>query len=77
MKTETELNENILKITAFIKDKFPELLKFTGEMPVKMTYKDNEDPGLKSLEEYYNSLQALVKNYSLNHEGFNTVTDAT
>jgi hypothetical protein len=77
MKTETELNENILKITAFIKEKFPELLTFIGEMPVKMTYKDNEEPGLKSLEEYYNSLQALVKKYSLNHEGFDPVTNVT
>lgn len=65
MKTETELNEEILKITALIKEKFPELVKFIGEMPLKGSYTaGDEDPNIKTLKEYYSSLEALVKKYS-------------
>ncbi|MCD6065962.1 MAG: hypothetical protein K0S33_788 [Bacteroidetes bacterium] len=68
MKTEEELNRDIIKITAMIREKFPELSKFIGEMPVKVSYTDGADPNLKGLNEYYNSLETLVKKYADNHE---------
>ena len=34
MKNEKELNEDILKITMLIQEKYPELSKFITEMPV-------------------------------------------
>ena len=42
MKTEKELNNDILKITLTIQEKFPELSKYIAEMPV--TIPDIDDP---------------------------------
>ena len=71
MKTEHELNEDILKITSNIKEKYPELIKNIGETPVKIDDKDGEDSNIKNLTEYINSLELLVKKYSTNHEALN------
>ncbi|MBA2613599.1 MAG: hypothetical protein H0U95_16675 [Bacteroidetes bacterium] len=69
MKTEAELNVDILKITGTIKDKYPELSKYIGEMPVKISYtRGDEDPNIKSLKEHYSSLEEIIKNYSKTHK---------
>ena len=67
MKTESELNADILKITITIQNDFPELLKYMGEMPV--TIPDNNGSGIsiKALNDYYNSLDTLLKDYATNH----------
>lgn len=67
MKTEKELNDAILNITILIKSKFPELSKYIEEMPV--TIPDEKDPDIttKALKEYYDSLEALLKKYTVNH----------
>ena len=64
MKTEAEINNDILKITLIIQEKFPELTKYISEMPV--TLPDCQHPSInyKHLEEYYQSLFELVKNYN-------------
>ena len=69
MSNETKLTEEILKITNLIKDKYPELVKYISEIPVKLSYKDDKDPDLKSLTEYLNSLETILKKYANNHEG--------
>lgn len=65
MKTENELNKDILKTTMVIKEKYPELEKYIGEMPV--TIPDTDDPEInnKSLTAYKESLEALVKKYAI------------
>ena len=69
MNTQTEqyLNEDILQITMTIEDTFPELSKYFGEMPVKIL--DTTDPaiGIKNLKSYYDSLVALLENYTPYH----------
>ena len=67
MKTEKELNSDILKITLLITESYPELSKYITEMPV--TVPNVEDPviNLKILEDYYNSLQEILKKYAPNH----------
>ncbi len=67
MKTETELNEKIVKITMTIQSEFPELMKFLNEMPV--TIPDAKNPEINSiiLEDYFNSLQNLLRKYAPNH----------
>ena len=64
MKNETELNRDILKITMTIAERFPELSKYIAEMPVKIS--ETSDPGvnIKSLSDYYNSLDTLLQNYT-------------
>ncbi len=68
MKTEQELNDNILKITMHINEHFPELSKYIGEMPV--TIPDENEPAIRvrQLQEYYDSLESLVKKYADNQD---------
>jgi hypothetical protein len=70
MKTEAELNENILKITMTIRNEFPELIKYLNEM--KVTIPDVKTPEIsnKILQDYYESLQELLRKYAPNHPGF-------
>jgi len=65
MKTKTEIEQNILKITSTIQQEYPELLKFFIEMPVNNS--EDEAINLKSLEEYYDSLEELVDKYAKTH----------
>jgi hypothetical protein len=67
MKTETELNENILKITMTIRNEFPELMKFLNEMPVTIPNEQSPEINNKILQEYYNSLETLLRKYAPNH----------
>ena len=67
MKTEKELNEDILKITMEIRSKFPELSKYIEEMPVKILAKESPEATIKNLTSYFNSLDALLKKYALEH----------
>jgi hypothetical protein len=68
MKTEIEINEDIIKITKTIKETYPELLKFISEMPIHINYETNKLLDLKYLQEYYNSLETLLKKYSNTHQ---------
>ena len=67
MKTETELNENILKITMTIRNEFPELMKFLGEMPVTIPIETSPEINRKILQEYFDSLRDLLCRYAPNH----------
>ncbi|TRX43151.1 hypothetical protein [Flavobacterium restrictum] len=67
MKTEAELNENILKITTTIRNEFPELIKFLNEMPVTIPTDQSPEMNNKILQEYYDSLLNLLRKYAPNH----------
>ncbi len=69
MKTEKELNRDILQVTMKIGEMFPELSKYIEEMPVTISETDNSAAIIKNLEDYYNSLNVLLKSYSINHLG--------
>ncbi len=62
---ENLLNKKILMITMLIQLDFPELSKYLNEMPVKYQLIKERDPGLISLEEYYNSLCSLYRSYKI------------
>ena len=68
MKTEKELNQDILKITATMTESFPEIVKYISEIPVKISYVGREDINIKQLTEYYNSLETMFIRYSNNHK---------
>lgn len=70
MKTSAELNENIVKITMTIRNEFPELMKFLGEMPETIPNLENPEMNTKILQDYYDSLEDLLRKYSPNHNGF-------
>ncbi|WP_435353058.1 hypothetical protein [Emticicia sp. SJ17W-69] len=67
MKTEKELNADILKITMLIQDKFPELSKYIAEMPVTIPNEATPEITIKILKDYYESLAILLKDYDANH----------
>ena len=67
MKTEEEINENILKITMKIRNEYPELLKYLNEMVITIPDVASPEMSIKVLQEYYNSLDAILRKYSPNH----------
>lgn len=68
MKTEIEVNDDIILITEKIRKFHPELLKFIAEMPIHINYKKNKKIDLLNLKEYYKSLETLLKKYSITHK---------
>ena len=71
MKTEAELNGAILKITMKIQEKYPELNKYISEMPLTIPDSGNPEINIQKLQEYYDSLTALVNKYSPTHGSTN------
>lgn len=67
MKSEKELNTAILDITMKMKEQFPELSKYITEMPVTIPNMENPEINRKALEDYYNSLRIVLKDYVKNH----------
>ncbi len=67
MKTEAELNEKIVKITMTIQSEFPELMKYLNEMPVTIPDAKNSQINNIILQDYFNSLQDLLRKYAPNH----------
>ena len=68
MKTEKEITEAITKLTLEIREKYHEMSKYIGEMPV--TNPDAEHPEINAriLTDYYNELLAIMKRYAKEHE---------
>jgi len=65
MKTKIELEQNILALTSTIQKQFPELSKYIMEIPVHNS--DEDSVGLKNLDEYYESLAAILHHYAATH----------
>ncbi len=68
MKTETELNAAILKLTMEIQQNYPELSRYLGEMPVTIPNSADPEINRKALADYYDSLDVLIKDYALSHK---------
>jgi esterase/lipase len=64
---EKDLNSKILEITIIIKNKYPELLKYLDEMPATIPAEKNPEITLKNLSAYYDSLNAVLNKYKLEH----------
>ena len=62
-----DLNNDILNITMKIQDEFPELSKYITEMPVTIPNEEDPEINTKNLQDYYNSLDALLKKYTRTH----------
>jgi hypothetical protein len=63
MKTEAQLNAEILAATVKIKEYAPELEKFIGEMPVTIPDKESALVNNKILSDYLDSLNELLRKY--------------
>lgn len=68
MKTEKELNAEILDLTMIIREKFPELVAYLDDLPgARPDGKNPEITMINNLQEYCNSLKSLVENYVKEH----------
>lgn len=67
MESEKELNAKILDITMIIQEKYPELSKYLGEMPVTIPNKESPEINSKNLREYFDSLTSILENYVREH----------
>ncbi|MEQ8925057.1 MAG: hypothetical protein RLO81_04545 [Fulvivirga sp.] len=65
MEGNIKLNRNIISITGVIRDNFPELIHFLEETPCR-TMAGTKGVSEEELKDYYNSLDGLFINYSLN-----------
>lgn len=63
MKSENELYSDILNVTMKIKTQFPELSMYILEMPVTIPNVENPVMNCKVLQDYYDSLSILLKDY--------------
>ena len=66
MKTIEELDNAILQITMKIKENYPELSKYILEMPDTIPNVEIPKMNVKALQEYYDSLDVLLKDYIKN-----------
>lgn len=67
MKIEEKLNAAILKITMIIQEQYPKLSKYIAEMPVSTPNTFAPEINIKTLQEYYDSLEILLNDYDKNH----------
>ncbi|MCS4433052.1 hypothetical protein [Aquiflexum gelatinilyticum] len=63
MKTEAQLNAEILAATVKIKEYAPELEKFISEMPVTIPEAESALVNNKILSDYLDSLNQLLRKY--------------
>lgn len=66
MKTETELNKEIIETTIKIQQHYPELSKFEEEMTITIPSEIKPEITTSSLQDYKDSLQAMAKGYAKN-----------
>ena len=63
MKTEKELNDDILEITMKIRNEHPELIKYLDELTITIPAKNSPEINRKVLEDYYQSLSKILIKY--------------
>ena len=67
MKSEKELNADILKVTMIIQEKYPELSEYLGEMTVTIPDVKRPEINAQNLSVYYDSLTSMLNNYIREH----------
>lgn len=68
MLTEKEMTEAISRLTLEIREKYPEMSKYIGEMPVTNPDEEHPEINAKILADYYDNLLAIMKRYASDHD---------
>ncbi|SHG40506.1 hypothetical protein SAMN05444396_11133 [Flavobacterium segetis] len=68
MKTEKELNQEILETTTMIRNEYPELIKYLDELPLTIPIEDSPAINIKVLTDYSHSLKNIIVKYGIKHE---------
>jgi len=61
------LNQKITKITNIVGNKYPKLIKFINQIPVKLRKDKTQSINLEGLKNYYDSLMNILKQYEKTH----------
>jgi len=61
MKTEKELNKEIVDLTMEIRNDYPELTKYLEELTVSIP--DSGQLNIKALDDYRNTLKSMMEKY--------------
>ncbi len=69
MKTENEINKDIIETSMVIDEKFSELSKYMDEMPVTIPNTNESEINETNLEDYQRSLAVLLNKYASNQSG--------
>jgi hypothetical protein len=69
MKTEKDLNFDIINITMTIEKVFPELSKYISEIWVTKPHTLNTEISTKNLKDYYEILESFLSQYAASHAG--------
>lgn len=75
MITTKELNQDIMEITLKIRDRYPELIKYLDEMPVRNDDSTDDEAENRNLKEHYDSLVGLLAKYAVDHDSEPTVPE--
>ncbi len=57
-----------MEITLKIRDRYPELIKYLDEMPVRNDDSCDDEAENRNLKEYYDSLTGLLAKYAEEHD---------
>ena len=68
MKTEEQLNQEILDTTTMIRNEYPELLKYLEEIPLTIPVDNSPEMNIKALTDYAQSLKNIIIKYGIQHE---------
>lgn len=68
MLTEKEMTEAISRLTLEIREKYPEMSKYIGEMPVTNPDMEHPEINAKILTDYYNDLLSIMQRYAADHD---------
>jgi hypothetical protein len=68
MKTEEQLNQEILETTTMIRNEYPELIKYLEEVPLTIPVDDSPETNIKALKDYAQSLKNIIIKYGIQHE---------
>jgi hypothetical protein len=68
MKTEVQLNQEILETTTMIRNEYPELIKYLDEIPVTIAVDNSQEMNIKALTDYAQSLKNIIIKYGVRHD---------
>jgi len=68
IKKEKEVLQEITELTTIIQNRYPELVKYLGEMPNTIPNQQNNDDGMEHFIKYRNSLMEMIANYKKEKE---------
>jgi hypothetical protein len=61
-----DLTSRITQLTSLIQERYPELLPYLNEIPVTMPNDPHPEVNHKILQDYYDSLNQIVRNHEKN-----------